>query len=258
MSSRLTSSPWGFRLFPFGDFCRIMKKNGITEVCSMFGDPQKLAINIAPTKAAAVEARKAAADAGVKVLEVSVSSQAYVEQLPLAAELGARFVRFCEIWPTDAEAKRRLRQILTAAGDQAQQLGLTVIVENHGGSLTTAAQCRELFVDVGRPNVKLNYDPANYFYYGDHPWKTLDLVAEFIGFTHFKSVRVDVGKASYCRLRDGLLDYEFILRELLVKHKYAGPLGLEYEFTDDAEQGMLDDLASLRRELSGLGLTGLI
>ncbi len=242
ITERLTSSPWGFRFYTFDKYAEFMKTLGITRLCMMFGDPGTFALSVAKDEAAVDACLQAATNMGVSILEISHNGE-YRREIPLAAKLGAKFFRFCSVYKDDPETRARLLADLKAAGEIAADYNITIILENHGGLLTKPSECRRLLEDVGRENVKLNYDPANFLFYGDDPLAALDEVLPQIGFTHFKSVRYVDGKGEYCRIRDGVIDYKKIFERLLPG--YNGDLGLEYETPEDAEAGTRDDLESM-------------
>jgi len=242
ITARLTSSPWGFRFYPFDKYARFMKSIGITRLCMMFGNPETFTLSVAKDEAAIDACLRAATNLGVSILEISHNGQ-YEQEIPLAARLGAKFFRFCSVYKDDEATRAKLLADLKAAGRIAADHNITVILENHGGLLTKPSECRRLLEEVGLDNVKLNYDPANFLFYGDDPLASLDEVLPQIGFTHFKSVRYVAGKGEYCRIKDGVIDYKAIFARLLPE--YDGDLGLEYETPEDAEAGTRDDLESV-------------
>jgi sugar phosphate isomerase/epimerase len=139
---------------------------------------------------------------------------------------------------------------LKTVAKHAAQYGLTVALENHGGLTTLPEQCNRILQGVDEPNIGLNYDPANFEFYGVDPLEALHKLSVPVVFTHLKSVRRNAdGRKEYCRLRDGTIDYAPILVELQRRH-YSGFRALEYEETEDVFEGTRDDLESLR-ELSG-------
>jgi sugar phosphate isomerase/epimerase len=247
MDRKFTSSPWGFRYYSFEKYCKFMKSIGITEVCSMMGDPKQFPLSIAMDINSACKAREIAENMGMSILEVSASRD-HDKNIPLAKELGVKYYRICDIIEDTPENRKVFPLELRKAGEVAAEYGIEVVLENHGGLLTKASICREILEEAGRENVKLNYDPANFMYYGEDPLKALDEVLELVGFTHFKSIKYnEENKAVNCRLDEGLIDYKVILKRLLPK--YNGYLGLEYEDPDDAEKGTTDDFEHIKNLL---------
>lgn len=243
---QITSSPWGFRFFSMERYCSFMKECGITGICCMLGEPGEFRLSVAPTLAAAKEARLIAEDSGVRILETAGAGD-LEKNIFAAKEMGVEFYRICEIIPDTLEDRKKFTAYLKEAGKIAGDLGIRVIVENHGGLMTKAVSCREILKDVAMSNVKLNYDPANFLYYGQDPLTALDCIIHLIGFTHFKNLKYIDGSSEFCRLRDGAINYSQILDRLLPL--YDGIIGLEYESADNAQEGTVDDLTYIRKLL---------
>jgi sugar phosphate isomerase/epimerase len=223
-----------------------MKKVGIEGVSCMLGDPDEFPLAVAKNTAAAREARIIAEDAGVRILETAASGDLEVN-IPTAREMGVDYYRICEIIPDTPDEREKFIAYLKLAGKIAEDCGLTVIVENHGGLLTTAASCKDVLEKVAMANVTLNYDPANFQHYGQDPLEALEHVISLIGFTHFKNVKYIEAGSDFCRLKDGAINYSRILEKLLPH--YNGAIALEYERAEDVEAGTADDLAYMRELL---------
>lgn len=248
--SRISSSPWGFRLMDLSKFSKFMNGLGITKVCAMFGDPARFPLAISPDIRGVRDAKGVFASCGVSALEVAISVEGYASQIPLAAELGASYVRVCEIWDASPSEFERVSSLLGQAGALAAKHGLVLIVENHGGLMREAEACRALFEKSGCSNVKLNYDPANFLFYGEDPVRAWDALKGFVAFAHLKDVKVEGVRRSYCRIGEGIIDYKSIFARF-AKDAYSGPLCLEYEEPSDVFEGTSDDLASLKLLLFG-------
>ncbi|MFH1904856.1 MAG: sugar phosphate isomerase/epimerase family protein [bacterium] len=242
MGKKFTSSPWGFRFYTFEKYCQFMKKIGISDICAMFGDPCKFPLAFTGEEKEITDHKRMGDELGVNFLEVA-GARDFVRELPLAHLLGVKYFRVCHIWEDTEEKFRWAVKTLKEMGQLAQDEGITVVLENHGGLLAKASNCRKLLEEVGMENVKLNYDPANFLYYGEDPVKALDEVLPLIDFTHFKSVKYENGKPKHCRLNEGVIDYKKIFEKLLPS--YSGYLGLEYEESKDVERGTMDDLEYL-------------
>jgi len=242
MNHKFTSSPWGFRLWDFDKYCRFMKEIGIYDICTMFGDPGTFPLAFKPEKSAVENYQKKAKEQGINIVEIATTMD-YVNEIPLAGLLGVKYFRVCDNWEDTNEKFLWVVKTLKEMGKLAKSFGITVVVENHGGLIAKASSCRKLLQEVNLENVKLNYDPANFLYYGEDPVNTLDELLPLIGFTHFKSVRYEQGKPKYCRLEEGVIDYKTIFEKLLPQ--YSGYLGLEYEEPSDVEKGTLDDFHCL-------------
>jgi sugar phosphate isomerase/epimerase len=159
-----------------------------------------------------------------------------------------KYLIVCQNWEETEESFKKVVATLKDIGKLAQEYNLTVAVENHGGLMRPAAGCRKLLEEVGMENVKLNYDPANFLYFGEDPLDALDEVLPLTVFTHFKSVKYENGKPKYCRIKEGVIDYKEIFKRLL--SVYDGYLGLEYEEPSDVEQGTIDDFHTIKKILN--------
>ncbi len=246
MEFRYTSSPWGFRFYSFEKYCEFMKKIGISDICTMFGNPDQFPLALKPEKGELEKIKEIGKDFGINFLEISTGGN-YDEEIELARILGVKYFRVCEIWEDNEDTFKEVVKKLKQAGQIAKEEGITVVVENHGGLTKEAKKCRELIEAVGMENVKINYDPANFLFYGEDPIKALDEILPFIGFTHFKSVKYENGKPKYCRLKEGVIDYKKLFEKLLPFYK--GYIGLEYEEPSDVEQGTIDDLNYIKNLL---------
>ena len=67
----------------------------------------------------------------------------------MIAAVGAEYLRICEVWEHTEEEFRRVSVKLKELGRRAGDLGLKVIVENHGGLMATSEDCLRLF-EAGR------------------------------------------------------------------------------------------------------------
>jgi len=137
--SRISSSPWGFRFMDLRKFSESMRRLGITKICTLFGDPAKLPLAIEASDKGIAQTKRIAEDCGVEILETAIGMDAYSEQIPLVAELGAKYVRICEVWEDSSSEFERVSAALRQAGELASRFTLTVIVENHGGLMRALA-----------------------------------------------------------------------------------------------------------------------
>ena len=116
----------------------------------------------------------------------------------------------------------------------------------------TAAELVVFIKAVGRPNLAVNFDPANMILYGaGDPLEAMDLLGPYIRSVHCKDARYerDAGQPWYedCPLGEGDVDMEAFLRRL---HSlgYTGALTIEREYSPD-QAGDLGAALNLLREL---------
>ena len=245
-----SSSPWGFRFFELPDYCRTLKSIGINQLSFMVGPEDGFPQALKGGSAKAAEIRDVITQNGVSALECAMLLDGKDDDVRLIAGIGAKYLRICEIWEHTPESFADVTGKLQLLGKKAADLGLTVIVENHGGLMADSSDCLRLFEAVGIDNVKLNYDAANFLHYGgEDALAALKATRDIIGFTHLKNVTESgFGKGKFCRVADGVIDYAAILKEL--SSFYNGCLCLEYEEPSDVVQGTSDDLAALKQIIS--------
>jgi len=137
----------------------------------------------------------------------------------VAGRLGAHFVRAYggrEVTRGRAESVARCADALRALGARAQEHSITVLVENHMGTLTrTGAQTREMLEVVRLDNVRALYDPANVLNDTDEDvWQTLDVQDGLIAYTHVKDYYLRDGKRIACPVGEGVVPWTKILQRL--------------------------------------------
>ncbi|MBS1798958.1 MAG: sugar phosphate isomerase/epimerase [Acidobacteria bacterium] len=94
--------------------------------------------------------------------------------------------------------------------------------------------------DVGKENLKVNFDPANMVLYGSgDPLKALTLLQAHVSSVHCKDGRSPVpggsGLGKECALGDGEVDFPGFLR-ILKSFNYSGALTIEREEQDRARR----------------------
>jgi len=263
LESRLTTSPWGFRFYTHRRYFRFLRAAGIRSACVMIDispSTAKLTIRSAGSQRTLDILRSRAESHGLSILEaagggdytlpdVSAEVAKTVLHLDILKRLGGRYLRIFAGWidPKLATAStyRRVNAALRKIAQEARTRDLNVIVENHGGITRTAEQINRLFRGIREENIGLNFDAANFFMYGVDPQRALAKLRVPVLFIHCKNVKETEGKKVYCRLDEGLVDYPALLRELVNKRGYRGPLCLEYENPSDSEAGTLEDKGTL-------------
>lgn len=187
--------------------------------------------------------------------------KAAVEQVSryvdFASRLGARFVRAyggAEGFGPDS-VSAAVASLKELAG-KAEEKGITLLVENHPGTLTVTGEATAALVNkVASPSLKVLYDPANTLYHSDEPWeKTLDVQKGLISYVHVKDYRLEDGKRIACPVGEGCVPWSGIL-PALAGTGYEGPLSYEYERKWNREQlpeartGLAQSVAFVRRVL---------
>jgi sugar phosphate isomerase/epimerase len=157
----------------------------------------------------------------------------------LAKELGvnviAAHIGFIPEDPTDSafnEMVETVRRIAAYAKKNGQYFALETGQES-------ARTLRRFIKDVGRDNVRVNFDPANMLYYGSgDPIEALDILKDYVIGVHCKDVRIPSEKQGVWEevlFDDGDVGAErFIMK--LKAIGYKGPLTIEREVIDMEQQ----------------------
>lgn len=153
--------------------------------------------------------------------------------IDLADLMRARFVRAYggrECMEHPVQAFERTVAALRQAGDYAGEKHITVIVENHMGSMTrTGEATRRLLDEVALPNVRALYDPANVLFDTDETWQTtLEVQTAVIAYVHVKDFELQGADRRARIVGDGVVPWRDILAGL-VACGYDGCLSFEYE-----------------------------
>ncbi len=198
----------------------------------------------------AAEPSTAAAAAGLLRRAVDLAD------LMRAGVVRAHSGRPCPADPSGAwdRAVAALRQ----AGAYAARRGVTLVVENHPGTLTPCgASTRRLVDAVGLDSVRILYDPANILAHTDEAWETgLEIQADRVAHVHAKDFDWHDGRRRARPLGAGVVPWPAILAGLR-RHGYDGTVSFEYErlwYPDDlpaARTGLAESMAFARQALTG-------
>ena len=174
-------------------------------------------------------------------------------QLEACVEFGAKYC-FLSAKAQDTDRSiihNRLRQI----GDAAQSLGVTVVVETHPDLVTNGEVGRQTMQGVDHPNVRINFDTANVYFYnrGVTAVGELEKVIDYVASVHLKESTGKFEDWVFPVLGTGVVDFPEIFR-MLNGRGFSGPFTMELEGTkgvDFDEAGQLkyiaDSAAYLRR-----------
>lgn len=155
-----------------------------------------------------------------------------VRAIRLAKRMGAKFVRsyggLADAGGTEEEKFLRTAEALKSAGKVAAEEGITILVENHPGTMTrTGTATRKLVDAVGMPQVRALYDPCNVLNDTDEDWlTTLSCQQGTIGYIHCKDYRIRDGKREACVVGEGVVPWLEIMDRLKNEEYY---ISFEYE-----------------------------
>lgn len=260
---QLSSSPWGFRETPLISQCQCLQALGMGHICGQFFKGEVGLFDTDISREEVEAALRVVRSFGLRYASFNVNGDFTVregveEQIHLCCaeidkavwfkpEVIILFVGWVD--RSDDAVYDQVIASLKTVSRHASQYGLIVALENHGGLTTFPEQCNRILHGVDEPNIGLNYDAANFDFYGVDPLRALQVLTVPIVFTHFKSVRCTAdAKKEYCRLRDGTIDYAPIVDELK-RRGYDGFWAVEYEEPADVLEGTADDLDSLKKLL---------
>lgn len=162
----------------------------------------------------------------------SSSSQNVAEQFKLqcqiASKLGAKVI-FTSVKAGDMDrnlAYQRLRQV----GDVAKDYGITVAMETHPDMITNADVALQTMKGVNHPNIRVNFDTANIYYYneGINGVEELKKIIDYIGAIHLKETNGKPRTWYFPALGEGIVNFKETFRILNEKGFY-GPFTLEIE-----------------------------
>ena len=179
-----------------------------------------------------------------------------IRTIHLAEKMGAQYVRAYggtdSAAGTEDDKFARAVDALKTAGKEAEQANITIVIENHPGTMTrTGLQTARMVEDVNMASVKALYDPCNVLYDTKEDWlTTLTSQTGKIGYIHCKDYKIINGERVACVVGEGIVPWREILAHLDKKDYY---LSFEYEKRwypdqlEDAETGLPRCLDYIRR-----------
>ncbi|MGI6208746.1 MAG: sugar phosphate isomerase/epimerase family protein [Anaerolineae bacterium] len=153
--------------------------------------------------------------------------EAIKRRLDIAAELGAR-------WFTgstgQAENKRDLYEGTLEIADYAQSKGILVCLETHPPLVTNADEALATLKDLQHPNIRINWDTGNIYYYNEglDGEEQLQKIAPYVGHVHLKDSRKGYKDWYFPALGEGTIDLARCLA-ILKDAGFQGPYSIEIE-----------------------------
>ena len=182
--------------------------------------------------------------------------------MDISGKLGLRYLRIFAGFRSDrdvyGERFDRMTSALITVAEYGRRRNVLPVVETHGGvtvngsvlvhsaSPTTRV---DFWREILRTGVGINYDPANLAAAGAvDPVAFYPLFRDSISYVHLKDFRDVPGGVIPAACGEGRLDWPRLMSALAA---YNGPALLEYELTDDIEDGLCRSLAFLRQFKNG-------
>jgi len=154
--------------------------------------------------------------------------EAVKEGLEIAHELGAPCLRiFGGRVPegyTDSEAIKWIVESVSSCVEYAEENGVVMAMENHGGVTSKADNVIKIVRDVDSPWFRVNLDLGNY------RESTYDEIAKTVPYAVHIHAKVSVSGG-------GKMDYQRV-KEILKSGGYNGFLSIEYEEKEDSKVGV--------------------
>lgn len=153
--------------------------------------------------------------------------EAIKRRLDIAAELGAR-------WFTGStgqtENKRDLYEGTLEIADYAQSKGILVCLETHPPLVTNADEALATLKDLQHPNIRINWDTGNIYYYNEglDGEEQLQKIAPYVGHVHLKDSRKGYKDWYFPALGEGTIDLARCLA-ILKDAGFQGPYSIEIE-----------------------------
>ena len=172
--------------------------------------------------------------------------------------LGAKFI-FVSV-KADSMDRNVAYSRLRAVGETCARHDVTVIMETHPDLITNGDVARRTMEGVDHPNVRVNWDTANVYYYneGIDGVEEMRKVIDYIGAVHLKDTSGGFKEWYVPALGEGVVDFPRVYRELNAKGFY-GPFTMELEGIDGenlTEEGAKERVATSVRYLRRIGVLG--
>lgn len=206
------------------------------------------------------------AEAGLEVSSCNITSgnpldpqvlERTLKKLSIASQFGVTLVI-----AGGGEAKNEsdwstLTSNLRTIGNRCQDLGIIYCCETHPGTCQNSTGMLEMLDRVDHPQIQINFDTGNIFYYNEAPdlMAEMQAVAPHIKHVHLKDCRGNFKEWYFPALgAAGAVDFAKV-REFLQTINYAGPCSLELEgiegepelTLDETHQRVIDSVEHLKR-----------
>ncbi len=176
-------------------------------------------------------------------------------QLPVLDALGSQYLFVsCKAGDTPLDdVYGRLR----AAGDVAATANVTIVMETHPDLVTNGDVALKTMQAVDHPNVRVNYDTANVYFYNEGADAVTELkkILAYVAAVHLKETNGAYRTWHFPALGRGIVDFPAIFR-VLDNAGFTGPMTLEIEGIEgepEDERTICDRIAESAGYLRALG-----
>ena len=185
--------------------------------------------------------------------------EALRRRIDFAHQLGASYLLTDATGrPEYAESRRKLLNALRHLADYAEDRGVRIALEIHEGPTRNGMLAAEFLDAVDHPNVGINYDTGNVYYYNDgiDPSDDVKHVADRVIHVHLKDTTGGKGDWQFCALGEGRVQFPSIIHTLQ-SAGFEGPYSLEVEGVQGEDlnrKGHMDRLVKSLQYLKQIGL----
>jgi hypothetical protein len=119
---------------------------------------------------------------------------------------------------------------LRTAAECAAEAGVTILLETHPDLATHGDDSKATLAAVDHPALKINFDPANIYFYNQKrdAVRELEAIAPHVGGVHLKETNGQYNQWHFPALGTGIVDFAGVFR-VLDQAGYDGPYTLEIE-----------------------------
>ncbi|MBM4082843.1 MAG: sugar phosphate isomerase/epimerase [Planctomycetes bacterium] len=164
--------------------------------------------------------------AGGVSLDKPESMAALTDAIANAGKLGVTHMFVSAHGADRAASMAKLREF----GEKARAAGTTICLETHPPFCLNAAEMLKTMAEVSHPNVRINFDTANVYYYNKNLNSSaeLEIVLPFVASVHLKDTDGGFKSPKFPVLGEGVVDFPRVFRALN-SVGFSGPLTLELE-----------------------------
>ncbi|MDF2441035.1 MAG: L-ribulose-5-phosphate 3-epimerase [Abditibacteriota bacterium] len=174
-----------------------------------------------------------------------------------AQKLGARII-FTSQNAGDA-GRESAYEVLRSAGDVVAEYGVTLVLETHPDLCQNATQALETIRGINHPNVRINFDPANVYYYNEGVDAIAELrqVVEVVGAAHLKDTNGGYKTWHFPAIGEGVVDWPTFF-SILNESGLSGPFTLEIEGIEGEKLSYEETYERVEKSVTYLRATGLM
>ena len=181
--------------------------------------------------------------------------------IDFAQQLGAQYVisDATREENMDSDQWSKLVNTIRHVADYAADRNVCITLEIHEGATRTGEVSLKLLESVDHPNVGVNYDTGNIYYYNDgiDPAEDIKHIAKHVMHVHLKDTTGGKGEWQFCALGEGRVNFPKII-EVLQSVGFRGPYSLEIEGKEGEDLNRQGCLEKIEKSLDYLRQIGLM